>query len=746
MGSSQFSTKLILQGSAAIVAFIAFAFTLIIPSLERLGFISFRTTLFTVNLTDEYFLLFGLMPFSIIIVLLFLRNASTDDDAVRALGPSESSSDSNASPVLSSLWAPRWNYFARFSKLFAPWSTGDVVVGTALVLTHFVWFAQPVILRIYVYNAGKPFPSTVNLIRQLCNNAGMVGMWDAGLTIIFAVRENFATKAILGKEAGQYHRGIKYHIALGYASFFFITVHSIFYLSYFSSLNRLAVNVLPHLSNKGYMSFLGIISWIAFTLMVISSVFKARRYNYRIFYWTHQLFIVFLLFAFAHVFETLYPMVGPLIYFIFDRVMPRLKLERNTFAILTRVTPTIVRLDVPINGAFTKSSIYAPGDWVNILVPSISSLNWHPFSIASYHPTSSDTITIFVKSRGDWTNTLVETSTAAGSTVAIKIDGVFGSRNIEYLQYKHLVLIGAGTGMAALVPYLAHYIRATTGHITLIWSAKNVSDMCIYSELFELISNKSFKGRLTLHIHTTAPQQEYETIKSSIDDETTVSNSESTNESSVHSDNTTIKHGVIIVSATGSVDASAADRSNSGHLPFGYMTIALALLVFGASIGGYALGRLVLPDYSKATCSSRTSYLLTGSNHFMCWYYYYWAPMFFACLFAMVAGLTFTTCVTSLRIFVFGKSNQASKSNKPNHVHANCHPIRPIDFVRSCTPKIGRPQIETLLGEAFASSKDGAYGGSKIAVMAAGPERMLRTAEHFTMESGHTFYRESWKV
>ncbi|KAJ1339485.1 hypothetical protein BSLG_005895 [Batrachochytrium salamandrivorans] len=314
MGSSQFSTKLIFKGSAAVVAFIAFAFTLVI--LLRLNAI-------------------------------------------------ESSSDSNASPVLSSLWAPRWNYFARFSKLFAPWSTGDVVVRNSSSADSFVWFAQPVILRIYVYNAGKPFPSTANLIRQLCNNAG------------------------------------------------------------------------PPLQLSH-------------------------------FYWTHQLFIVFLLFAFAHVFETLYPMVGPLIYFIFDRVMPRLKLERNTLPSLT-----------------------------------------------------------------------LETSTAAGSTVQSR-STVYLARNIEYLN-------------------------------TSTW--------------FSLVQ----------------------------------------------------------VSATGSVDASAADRSNSGHLPFGYMTIALALLVL-------------------------VSLALALGTHV------------FACLFAMVAGLTFTTCVTSLQSLFL----------------------------------TGRPQIETLLGEAFASSKDGAYGGSRL--------------------------------
>ncbi|KAI8918862.1 hypothetical protein BC831DRAFT_482074 [Entophlyctis helioformis] len=77
------------------------------------------------------------------------------------------------------------------------------------------------------------------------------------------------------------------------------------------------------------------------------------------------------------------------------------------------------------------------------------------------------------------------------------------------------------------------------------------------------------------------------------------------------------------------------------------------------------------------------------------------------------------------------------------------------EFRASFTWKTERPDFESILGLAFgdadtaklASSGSSSNGLSHtVAVMAAGPERMVRDVERLTIDARHVFLRESFKV
>ncbi|KAJ1342396.1 hypothetical protein BSLG_003081 [Batrachochytrium salamandrivorans] len=697
------NTQYGLRYATAAACLIAFAYTLVLPSLARMKYVSFSMTSYVVSHTDAYFLAFGVAPFGVVSFLMYMMSGTHDHSVSLALSPE--SSNNGSAP--SRLWAPRWSFLSKYSRLFSTWSQGDVIISSILIVTHVIWLVLPVILRVVLIQTTSKVTLKF-ILSQLSNSAGMVGMWDAGLAIIFAVRENLATKAVLGNDAGQFHRGIRYHIALGYSSFTFITLHSIYYLGLFIYTNVLYMRLIPAVSKDGYMFLMGVISWAALIFMIISSIFKSRRSNYRIFYWTHQLYVVFLLFAFAHAYITSYPMLGPLAYFIYDRILPRLKVKRHTVAVLTRVSTDITRVDIPITSAFSSSKGRGPGSFT--MLPVIR-----------------------------------------GTTLPVKVDGVFGSRSTEYLRHKHLVLIGAGTGVAALFPYLLNYARLAQGRITLVWSARNISDVCVYREVLDLLADPHGLGqRVTLHMHitratppTSMHQLDIDRTDSHKSDGSTSKRTNDESTSNRTSDESTIKGSIFETGAVAVMSKKKGQQLPHQQIQFGMFASALALVIVGTWMAGYAFGRLYLPGYDESRCMQKETYLLAGVSHFMCWHYYKWAPTVFGCLFSAVCGRLFVLAASAFRIRISGVSEPTSSEVDIAKISANASPFPVEDFSESFQAVAARPQLETILSGVFNSAKDRA---ESVAVLAAGPEGMMRQAETVTMQAKHAFYRESFKV
>jgi predicted ferric reductase len=162
-----------------------------------------------------------------------------------------------------------------------------------------------------------------------------------------------------------------------------------------------------------------------------------------------------------HYFIVWYPLLAPVAYFILDRILPRFSTTRSTSVIATRVGADIVRVVIPSSTA----NPYAPGDWVNIRIPSLGwHQTFHPFSIGSYYPESPERKVLYIKARGRWTRKLVDSIEINNSvTLSAYVDGTFGSRATDYLQAEALCVVAAGTGIAALIPYVRHYHAVHNG-------------------------------------------------------------------------------------------------------------------------------------------------------------------------------------------------------------------------------------------------------------------------------------------
>ncbi|GMF21601.1 unnamed protein product [Phytophthora fragariaefolia] len=134
---------------------------------------------------------------------------------------------------------------------------------------------------------------------------------------------------------------------------------------------------------------------------------------------------------------------------------------------------------------------YEAGQYAFICVPSISSLQWHPFTISS--SPHAPMVTFHIKAIGDWTWKLqatvfaVETAgSSRGGTNAspfdVLVDGPYGSVSIDIESastYSHFALFSGGIGitpMRSILNWLHHEVaegRSSIEHVQFVWSVRD---------------------------------------------------------------------------------------------------------------------------------------------------------------------------------------------------------------------------------------------------------------------------------
>ncbi|GAM28411.1 hypothetical protein SAMD00019534_115870 [Acytostelium subglobosum LB1] len=224
----------------------------------------------------------------------------------------------------------------------------------------------------------------------------------------------------------------------------------------------------------------GITGMIMLGILIIIGITSQKRFRQRFFegfYYTHHLFIVFYALLLIHGCKGwICPasfwqwFILPAVLYVVDRAF---RLFKRTHRV-TVVNCSLKNSRV-INLTFARPSSfkYKPGQFILINVPQISKLQWHPFTMTS-SPMES-TVSVHMRVTGGWTQQLhdylrdLETQTAgeqtkdvekgeggpsSGGTFEINVDGPFGSSTQYAMKEKHVMLVGAGIGVAPMASLL----------------------------------------------------------------------------------------------------------------------------------------------------------------------------------------------------------------------------------------------------------------------------------------------------
>ena len=277
-------------------------------------------------------------------------------------------------------------------------------------------------------------------------------------------------------------------------------------------------------------------------MMFTTAHAEIRKQSYETFWYTHHLFIPFLLGLYTHATQC----------FVRDSVLPYSPFAGNPFwqhcigyegwrwelfgggiylceriyreinsRRYTRITKVIRHPYDAMEIQFSKPSMrYKPGQWLLLNVPAVSTTQWHPFTITScpFDPY----ISVHVRQVGDFTKALgdalgagptqarefdeldpmgmYEIALANGQEMpALRIDGPYGAPAEDVFENEIAVLIGTGIGVTPWASILKNIWHLRAGpnpprrlkRVEFIWVCKDTSSFEWFQNLLSSLEEQS---------------------------------------------------------------------------------------------------------------------------------------------------------------------------------------------------------------------------------------------------------------
>ncbi|XP_072292785.1 NADPH oxidase 1 [Eucyclogobius newberryi] len=236
----------------------------------------------------------------------------------------------------------------------------------------------------------------------------------------------------------------------------------------------------------------GVIITLSLILIITSSMEVIRRSYFEVFWYTHHLFIIFFAGLVIHgagrivraqdddyphnftyckdhvddwgkipecpvpQFEGGFPktwmwVIGPMFLYLCERVLRFIRYTQTVKYRKIVLRPSkVLELQLVKNGF--KMDV---GQYIFINCPSISQLEWHPFTMTS--APEEDFFSVHIRSAGDWTNKLIsimEQLPEGAQGPKLGVDGPFGTASEDVFDYEVAMLVGAGIGVTPFASIL----------------------------------------------------------------------------------------------------------------------------------------------------------------------------------------------------------------------------------------------------------------------------------------------------
>uniref|UniRef100_A0A7M4ERP8 NADPH oxidase 1 n=1 Tax=Crocodylus porosus TaxID=8502 RepID=A0A7M4ERP8_CROPO len=212
----------------------------------------------------------------------------------------------------------------------------------------------------------------------------------------------------------------------------------------------------------------GVIITVALILMITSSMEFIRRSYFEVFWYTHHLFIIYFAGLVIHGIAGLvrgqteeslkkYSPQHCAQYLVYrdGRSTHHHCKEPEFGGIPAEVRPHVVMhpskvLELQMH---KKGFNMEVGQYIFINCPSISVLEWHPFTLTS--APEDNFFSVHIRAAGDWTENIIDAFQQQKPKIPrIEVDGPFGTASEDVFQYEVAMLIGAGIGVTPFASVL----------------------------------------------------------------------------------------------------------------------------------------------------------------------------------------------------------------------------------------------------------------------------------------------------
>ncbi|GFY94643.1 ferric reduction oxidase 6 [Actinidia rufa] len=288
---------------------------------------------------------------------------------------------------------------------------GPFGVVSAAELIGIVLFSVYIIWAVYAYTVKNldilskfqlTFEEKSYLLLELTGlRFGLIGLFCLAFLFLPVARGSVLLRLI----DIPFEHATRYHVWLGHLTMLIFTLHGLFYIVAWAMQGRLLREILEW-KNIGVANLAGVISLAAGLFMWVTSLPPVRKQNFELFFYTHQLYIVFVLFLALHVGDFIFSIAaGGIFLFILDRFLRFCQSRRTVNVISATCLPCgTVELVVskPANLKYNALS------FIFLQVRELSWLQWHPFSVSSSPLDGKYHVSILFKVLGEWTAKLRE--------------------------------------------------------------------------------------------------------------------------------------------------------------------------------------------------------------------------------------------------------------------------------------------------------------------------------------------------
>ncbi|XP_077248173.1 ferric reduction oxidase 2-like isoform X2 [Tasmannia lanceolata] len=297
---------------------------------------------------------------------------------------------------------------------------------------------------------------------------------------------------------------IKYHIWLGHMAMTFFTAHGLLFLVYWALTNNMA-QILKW-DNTGVSNVAGELALVFGITMWLMAFPRIRRRAFELFFYTHQLYIIFLFFYVLHVGIQFFCIILSGVYlFLIDRYLRFLQSRKRVRLVSARLLPCET---VELNFSKSPGLFYNPTSIMFINIPILSSFQWHPFTVSSNCNMEPEKLSVIIKSGGNWSQKLYQTlsSPAPIDHLNVSIEGPYGPTADNFFRHEALVMVSGGSGITPFISIIRELIFRSTmsgcpiPRVHLICAFKNYVDVTILDLLLPITGTHSDISRIQLKL------------------------------------------------------------------------------------------------------------------------------------------------------------------------------------------------------------------------------------------------------
>ncbi|KAB5573362.1 hypothetical protein DKX38_000556 [Salix brachista] len=371
-------------------------------------------------------------------------------------------------------------------------------IGILLFAVYVIWALYAYIIQSLNHVSEEdltPMEEGIMFLKLMGGHLGSMGLYCMAFLFLPVARGSVLLRFI----NIPFEHATRYHVWLGHLTMVLFTLHGLLYIVGWAMEGNLLEKLLSWQA-IGVAILPGVISLFAGLLMWVTSLPPVRKWNFELFFYTHQLYVVFVLGLALHVGDFIFSMAaGGIFLFVLDRFLRFCQSRRTVDIILAKTLPCgTVELVLSKPGNLRYNAL----SFVFLQIRELSWLQWHPFSVSSSPLDGKYHLSILIKVLGEWTGRLrgsimdiSEAEQPASPSqhrpkITASVEGPYGHEGPYHLMYENLILVAGGIGISPFLAILSDILHRVheerpclPRNILIVWAVKRSNEFPLLSTM-----------------------------------------------------------------------------------------------------------------------------------------------------------------------------------------------------------------------------------------------------------------------